>query len=153
MPVSAPTDLMWLSNRGGDVKYLRARRCVGRVHGCLRGQHRSPHDGDSRDEPSMWTTHFAESAVQPHQRIGSAHVPGRDASGVQILNAIRIYAVAPAFGLKSSPVLSIECIITASLRATATAARLKPILSRSWRPNVRRALSVELRVRITDAAS
>ncbi len=58
-------DLMWLSNRGGDVKYLRAWRCVCRVHGCLRGQHRSPHDGASRDEPSMWTTHFAESAVQP----------------------------------------------------------------------------------------
>ena len=63
--------------------------------------------------------------------------PGRDASGVQNLNAIRIYAVAPAFGLKSSPVLSIVCIITDSLRATATAARLKPILSRSWRPHVR----------------
>lgn len=46
---------MGLSNRGGDVKYLRAWRCVGRVHGCLRGQHRSPHDGASRDEPSMWT--------------------------------------------------------------------------------------------------
>ena len=23
----------------------------------------------------MWTTHFAETAVQPHQRNGSAHVP------------------------------------------------------------------------------
>lgn len=37
--------VMELSNRGGDVKYLCAWRCVGRVHGCLRGQHRSPHDG------------------------------------------------------------------------------------------------------------
>jgi hypothetical protein len=72
---------------------------------------------------------------------------------VQVLNAIGTYAVAPAFGLKSSPVLSIVCIITASLRATATAALLKPILSRSFRPHVRRVLSVELRVRMTAAAS
>lgn len=39
-------------------------------------------------------------------------------------------------------------MITASFRATATAARLKPILSRSWRPHVRKLLPVELRVRI-----
>ena len=38
-------------------------------------------------------------------------------------------------------------------RATATAARLKPILSRSWRPHVGKLLPVELRVRMTDAAS
>lgn len=45
------------------------------MHGCLRGRHEPPHDRASRDEPSMWTTHFAGSAVQPHQRNGSAHVP------------------------------------------------------------------------------
>lgn len=61
--------------------------------------------------------------------------------------------MAPALGLKSSPVLSIVCMITANLRATATAARLKPILSRSLRPHVRRLLSVEQRVRMTAAAS
>ena len=44
-------------------------------------------------------------------------------------------------------------LITASFRATATAALLKPILSRRCRPHVRRALSVELRVRMTAAAS
>src|ERR1700689_1532804 len=97
----------------------------------------------------MWTTHFAESAVQQHQRNGSAHVP----AGTPWAFRFGTYAVAPAFGLKSSPVLSIACIITASLRATATAALLKPILSRSFRPHVRRVLSVELRVRMTDAAS
>jgi hypothetical protein len=43
------------------------------------------------------------------------------------LNAIATHAAAPAFGLNSSPVLSIVCIITASLRATVTAALLKPI--------------------------
>ena len=100
----------------------------------------------------MWTTHFAESAVQQHQRNGSAHVPA-GTPGRLVLNAIGTYAMAPAFGLKSSPVLSIVCIITASLRATATAALLKPILSRSFRPYVRRVLSVELRVRMTAAAS
>src|SRR4051794_3589874 len=100
----------------------------------------------------MWTTHFAESAVQPHQRNDSAHVPSRDTLSVQVLNAIGIYAAAPAFGLKRSPVLSIVCIITASLRAIATAALLKPILSRSCRPHVRRVLTVELRVRMTAAA-
>lgn len=67
--------LMGLSNRGRDVKYLGALRCVCQVHGCLRSRHQSPHDGGSREEPSMWTTHFAESAVQPHQRNGSAPRP------------------------------------------------------------------------------
>src|SRR3974390_1471023 len=70
-----------------------------------------------------------------------------------VLNAIGTYAAAPAFGLKSSPFFYIVCIITASLRATATAALLKPILSRSCRPHLRRVLLVELRVRMTDAAS
>jgi hypothetical protein len=79
--------------------------------------------------------------------------PGRDASSAQSLNAIWIYAVAPALGLKSSPVLSIVCMITASLRATATAARLKPIFFRSLRPHVRRLLSAAQRVRMAAAAS
>jgi hypothetical protein len=56
--------------------------------------------------------------------------PGRDTVGVQVLNAIQTYATAPAFGLNSSPVLSIVCIITASFRAIATAALLNPILLR-----------------------
>lgn len=64
-----------LSNRGLGVKHLSRRYGRCRVHGCLRGRHRSPHDGASRGEPSMWMTHFAETAVQPHQRNGSAHVP------------------------------------------------------------------------------
>ena len=70
----------------------------------------------------MWTTHFAEisSATASAEWLGSR--PGRDTLGVQVLNAIGTYAAAPAFGLNSSPVLSIVCIITASLRATATAA-------------------------------
>jgi hypothetical protein len=39
------------------------------------------------------------------------------------------------------------------LRATATAALLKPILSRSCKPHVRRVLWVEQRVRMNAAAS
>src|SRR5271167_1540280 len=101
----------------------------------------------------MWTTHFAESASATASTEWLGSRPGRDTLGVQLLNAIGTYAAVPAFGLNSSPVLSIVCIITASLRATATAALLKPILSRSFRPHVRRVLSVELRVRMTAAAS
>src|SRR6478609_4717012 len=101
----------------------------------------------------MWTTHFAgdSSATASAEWLGSR--PGRDTLGIQVPNAIGTYAAAPAFGLKSSPVLSIVCIITASVRATATAAVLKPILSRSFRAHVPRVLSVELRVRMTAAAS
>jgi hypothetical protein len=67
----------------------------------------------------------------------SAVVSRQGPLGAQVLSAIWIYAAAPAVGLKSSPVLSVVCMITANFRATATAARLKPILSRSLRPHVR----------------
>src|SRR6516165_5278530 len=101
----------------------------------------------------MWTTQFAESASATASTEWLGSRPGRDTLGVRVLNVIGTYAAASAFGLNSSPVLSIVCIITASLRATATAALLKPILSRSCRPHVRRVLWVELRVRMTAAAS
>lgn len=63
------------------------------------------------------------------------------------------HVATPVCGSNTSPDLSIACMITASLRATATAARLKPILSRSPRPHVRRLLSALTRVRMIDAAS
>ncbi|MDQ0323109.1 hypothetical protein QO002_005315 [Pararhizobium capsulatum DSM 1112] len=44
-------------------------------------------------------------------------------------------------------------MITASFRATATAARLNPIFSLSFTPHTRNALSDLVRVRITVAAS
>src|SRR5690554_1429184 len=68
-------ELMRLSNRCLAVNPFLSLRRRCRVHGCLRGRHWSPHVGASRNEPSMWMTHFAETAVQPHQRNGSAHVP------------------------------------------------------------------------------
>ena len=45
------------------------------------------------------------------------------------------------------------CMVTASLRAKATAARLKPIRSLSFSAHVRRPLSTWLRVRTVTAAS
>ncbi len=114
---------------GASIAIFCKQRC--RVHGCLRGRHRSPHDGASQHEPSMWLTHSAETAMQPHQRNGSAHVPAGTPSSAQLMSAIRYYAVTPAVGLKNSPVFSMVCMMTASFRATATAALLKPILSRS----------------------
>jgi hypothetical protein len=43
--------------------------------------------------------------------------------------------------LNSSPDFSIDCTMTASLRATVTAARLKPTFSLSFSPHLRRSLS------------
>ena len=92
--------------------------------------------------------------VQPHQRNGSAHVPAGtpQAFGTRTLSAGG-QVVTSGWGSKNSPFLSIACMITASLRATATAARLKPILSRSLSPHVRKPLSARTRVRMIAAAS
>lgn len=129
------TEEMGLSNRNVDVKYLHVLRRGCRVQGCLRGQHRLPHDGASRGEPSMYSTHSAEPAVRPHLAEWLCPRPGRDVSARSETerDPQSRHAVAPAVLSKNSPVLSIACIVTASLRATATAARLKPILSRSFR--------------------
>src|SRR5437899_2868012 len=56
-------------------------------------------------------------------------------------------AMAPAARSKAASDLSIACMMTASLRATATAARLKPIFSLSLRPQTRKLLSAWVRVR------
>jgi len=53
---------------------------------------------------------------------------------------------------KRSPVFNIVCMTIASLRATATAARLKPTFSLSLSPQERRVLSARLRVKMTVAA-
>jgi len=79
----------------------------------------------------MWTTHSAETAMQPHQRNGSAHVPAGTLQAPVIERYQVLCGHAPAVGLKNSPVFSMVCMMTASFRATATAALLKPILSRS----------------------
>jgi len=91
----------------------------------------------SRRGLPMCTTHYADPAVHPIKRNGSAHVPAGTSRRVQRLNTIGSLpqaTTAPAARSNTSPDFSIACIITASLRATATAARLKPIRSLSFRP-------------------
>lgn len=80
----------------------------------------------------MWTTHSAEPAMQLHQRNGSAHVP---AGTLQALS-FELYLVVCCHGHSggwieelSGPEHGVHD--DASFRATATAALLKPILSRS----------------------
>ena len=58
-----------------------------------------------------------------------------------------------ALGLKSAPFFHIACMTTANLRATATAARLKPRRFLRARPHRRRSLSPCTRVSIVVAAS
>jgi hypothetical protein len=148
---------MGSSNRGPKSKsfFVRSANSVCRVQGRLRGRHEPPHDGASWRSLQMWTTHYADRAVHPIKRNGSAHVPAGTYRRVQRLNAIGSLsqAAAPAVRSNISPDFSIACIVTASLRATATAARLKPIRSLSLRPHARKALSAEVRVKITVAAS
>lgn len=58
-----------------------------------------------------------------------------------------------AFGSNNSPVFSIECMITANLRANATAARLNPSRSFSAKAHVLSALVSDDLFKVTDAAS
>ena len=67
--------------------------------------------------------------------------------------SVAVQTVGAASRWKHCPDFSMACMMTASLRATATAARLKPILWRSFNPQVLSALSALVRVRTTVAAS
>jgi hypothetical protein len=85
---------------------------------------------------------FVARSRRTHQRNGLAHVPGRDVPDVltehgnfQVSSgsastkqpsSSSSQGRAAGVGLKSVPVFSIACMITASFRARATAARLKP---------------------------
>jgi len=77
--------------------------------------------------------------IQPTSAAGTLSALGLTRCGKKLAVA---YAVAPADALKTSPVLSMLCMMTASFRATATAARLKPNRSRSLSPQLLRLLSV-----------
>ena len=59
----------------------------------------------------------------------------------------------PALGSNNSPVFSIACMITANLRARATAARLKPTRSFSASAQVRSVLVSDSLFKMTEAAS
>ena len=70
--------------------------------------------------------------------------PGRDASArfrTGAFQCVGCQAKMLVLWSKTSPDFSIACMMTASLRATATAARLKPIFSLSFSPHVRSVLS------------
>ena len=82
----------------------------------------------------MWMTHSFEPAVRPLLRHHSARVPGRDISGRSV----------PGHDWRAATLRS---------RPPGQSARLNPTRSRSLRPQVRRALSAELRVGTTVAAS
>src|SRR5690606_16177885 len=99
--------------------------------------------------------------LQPDKRNDRTHVRSRDAQCIKSDLMRRgywagvAYAAAPADALKTSPVVSMLCMMTESFLATATAARLKPRRSRSFVPQFLRLLSaqVPVLVRITTAAS
>ncbi len=86
--------------------------------------------------------HFGSKVQQARRNVSSASRQGRlDAPQVRRISALLCQPMMLVARLNSSPDFSIECMMTASLRATATAARLKPILSRSFSPQARRSLS------------
>ena len=97
--------------------------------------------------PTSRQGRLTASEARMRNHSGSAHgaIAGTEAG--------RHYAGAPVAGLKTRPSRHIACITTASLRARATAARLKPTFSFSFRPQLRSALSERTRVSITVAAS
>lgn len=122
---------------------------------------RSPHDGFSREGSSSvmdavctwltFTCNGISGMTRPTSRQGRFNASDKaDAiqnvwlstlSLVSQLCSAGAQEVMPADRSKISPVISILCIITDSLRATATAARLKPTFSLSFIPQARSELS------------
>ena len=111
---------------------------------------------------------------QLQSQNGRAHVPSRDVPCVRrqteharslsinswpalpqraVTRTVQAAAGTAARGSKSVPVFHIACRITASLRASATAARLKPTWVFGARAQRRSVLSLCTRVRIETAAS
>lgn len=108
--------------------------------------------GLRRTEPSNVDGALGRSPVHPIRRNGSAHVPaGTDPQAcclpADLLGRSSCVPVEEFSGFQHSVQDNGE------LAATATAAHLKPMRSRSLRLQSRMALSTELRVRMTDAAS
>lgn len=138
----------------------RTRETAYRERGCFRGRQKPPHDGLRRMAFLCSTRSIRRNCIQS-QRNGQTHVRGKDVLRVCYGRAgmvdLRILcsAGAPTNLLNGSPVFSILCMMTASLRATATAARLMPRRSLSLSPQSLRLLSCRelVRVSITTAAS
>ena len=104
-----------------------------------------PLNGMARPASRQGRLDASERRTQSGRNLASGH-------GQHPMLSVGSQAVTPADRSKNSPVFSIVCMTTASLRATATAARLKPTLSLSFSPHDRSALSARLRVRSTVAA-
>jgi hypothetical protein len=132
---------------------------------------RPPHDGHSGDRPST-----VECAVQeggnpergmtsPTSPAGTSrssgsteHGDGQSPHRAYLTTELpgagsQVPANVAALGLKSAPFFHIACMTTAILRATATAARLKPRRFLRAKPHRRRSLSPCTRVSMVVAAS
>ena len=122
------------------------------MHGCLRGRHEPPHDGASRDEPSMWTTHLLNQ--QCNSISGMARLTSRQGhlrrSGSE---AIGTYAAAPAVRIEHLAGLKHRMHCNRQFARHGHGSSFEADSLRSFRPHVRSVLSVELRVRMTAAAS
>jgi hypothetical protein len=133
-------------HRNHNHPSLLARKTYAGVHGSLRGRQPPPHDGhpsgstflcNARGLQNSRTTPSGMAAPTPRQgrldasegrtRSGSAH-------GGASKRQRRRHQASVLIGSKAQPSRHIACMITASLRATATTARLKPTLSFSFRP-------------------
>ena len=145
---------LWMPRSSNRADCKAYARCRCRKHGRLRGWHGPPHDGASRVTLPMFAAHLIALGrlVQRTSRNGSAYVPAG-----RLVGALRRWRAGDQMvaGVlrNGSPVVSMVCMMTASLRATATAARLKPSRSRSFRPHVRRSDCARLRVSSDVAAS
>jgi hypothetical protein len=133
---------------------------------------RPPHDGHSGDRPStvvcavqgggnvyrgMASPTFPAGTSRSSRR--TEHGDGRSTHDIHLMAkelgevGSQVAADVAALGLKSTPFFHIACMTTAILRATATAARLKPRRFLRARPHRRSSLSPCTRVSIVVAAS
>jgi hypothetical protein len=123
----------------------------------LRGRHRPPHGGASRGNLPMCGTHasirWGDGATASAEWFWPRPRQGRLGASDGRRELAMDQAMGSASRWKDCPDFSMACMMTASLRATAMAARLKPILSRSFTPQVLSALSALVRVSTTVAAS
>lgn len=113
-----------------------------REQGRLRGRHEPTHDGASRGEPSNVGCALSRSgATGVAEWLCPRPRQGHDLAFSGGMLSASDQTVVPMVGSKSSPDFNMACIVTASLRAKAVAARLKPTRSLSFSPHVRKPLS------------
>ena len=130
---------------------------------------RPPHDGHSGastvecavqegGNPERGMTSPTSPAGTSRSSGSTEHGDGQSPHGAYLTTELpgagsQVPANVAALGLKSAPFFHIACMTTAILRATATAARLKPRRFLRARPHRRRSLSPCTRVSMVVAAS